>query len=76
MSKYPIQKKMYGGFPEGIERIPLKAIHIKKCPVVVTCKTLERGHSELVKTDVPVCHILKSLRCIGKIILNYQVFKI
>ncbi len=41
--------------PEGIARIPLKTIHLNKCPVVAPCNTLKLGHSELVEIDVPTC---------------------
>jgi len=61
--------------PEGIGRIPLKAIHINKCPVIVTHRTLERGHSELVKIDVSAC--LSHLEAIKKAgDLNAKMWKV
>jgi len=37
--------------PEGVERIPLKTIHINKCPVVAPVKTLDEASAKRTKID-------------------------
>ena len=39
--------------PEGVERIPLKEVHINKCPVVVPVNTLTDAAAEEWKIDMP-----------------------
>ncbi len=41
--------------PEGIQRIPLKQIHINKCPVVAPLKTLDSKTAERFKIDIDSC---------------------
>jgi len=43
--------------PECVKRIPLKTVHINRCPVIVPYETLKAGHSERVKIDVSQCLI-------------------
>ena len=38
--------------PEGVERIPLKTIHVNKCPVVVPLSTLDTAASKKLKIDL------------------------
>jgi exodeoxyribonuclease-1 len=41
--------------PAGINRIPLKQIHINKCPVVVPLKTMDSNAACRLNIDVDVC---------------------
>ena len=41
--------------PEGIKRIPLKDIHINKCPVIVPLKTMDAATAERLKIDIEAC---------------------
>jgi len=38
--------------PDGVERIPLKTVHINKCPVVVPLSTLDNDSARRLKIDV------------------------
>lgn len=39
--------------PEGAARIPLKTIHINRCPVVVTSKLMDEAVAERIQLDLP-----------------------
>ena len=39
--------------PEGVERIPLKTVHLNKCPVIVPLKTLNNESAERFQIDIP-----------------------
>ncbi len=41
--------------PEGVQRIPLKQIHINKCPVVVPLKTMDSAAARRLQIDVESC---------------------
>jgi exodeoxyribonuclease I len=41
--------------PEGVKRIPLKQIHINKCPVVVPLKTMDTEAADRLDIDVDLC---------------------
>ena len=41
--------------PEGVQRVPLKQIHINKCPVVVPLKTMDSATAERLQIDVDAC---------------------
>ncbi|MBE9560937.1 MAG: exodeoxyribonuclease I [Proteobacteria bacterium] len=41
--------------PEGIKRIPLKQIHINKCPVIVPLKTMDENAAQRLKIDTDLC---------------------
>ena len=41
--------------PEGIERIPIKSIHINKCPVVLTAKLLTPAVASRLNIDLEAC---------------------
>lgn len=41
--------------PEGVQRVPLKQIHINKCPVVVPLKTMDEKTAERLQIDVDTC---------------------
>ena len=41
--------------PEGVKRIPLKQIHINKCPVIVPLKTMDDDAARRLNIDVGLC---------------------
>ena len=41
--------------PEGIKRIPLKDVHINKCPVIVPLKTMDTASAERLEIDIEAC---------------------
>jgi len=41
--------------PEGIQRVPLKQIHINKCPVIVPLKTMDDDAANRLGMDVEKC---------------------
>ena len=41
--------------PEGVSRIPLKQIHINKCPVIVPLKTMDSSTAERLNIDIDLC---------------------
>jgi exodeoxyribonuclease I len=41
--------------PEGVKRIPLKQIHINKCPVIVPLKTMDDSAAKRLHIDVDSC---------------------
>jgi len=41
--------------PEGVQRIPLKQIHINKCPVLVPLKTMDESSAQRLNIDVDEC---------------------
>ena len=41
--------------PEGVSRIPLKQIHINKCPVIVPLKTMDSSAAERLNIDIDLC---------------------
>ena len=41
--------------PEGVKRIPLKQIHINKCPVVVPLKTMDTSAAARLNIDIDRC---------------------
>ncbi len=41
--------------PEGVKRIPLKQIHINKCPVIVPLKTMDKEAAQRLNIDVDLC---------------------
>jgi len=41
--------------PEGIKRIPLKQIHINKCPIIVPVKTMDSSAAQRLNIDVERC---------------------
>jgi exodeoxyribonuclease-1 len=42
--------------PEGIERLPLKMIHMNKCPVLLTPKLVDASTAARLNLDVELCH--------------------
>lgn len=45
--------------PEGIDRIPIKAVHINKCPIIVPLSTLDSASSKRLNVKLDLC--LKNL---------------
>ena len=41
--------------PEGIKRIPLKQIHINKCPIIVPLKTMDKDAAHRLNIDTERC---------------------
>ncbi len=41
--------------PEGVERIPLKLVHINKCPVIVLPSTMNAEAAQRLKIDINQC---------------------
>lgn len=41
--------------PEGVDRIPLKVIHLNRCPVIATSKLLDPAAAERLNIDVEHC---------------------
>ena len=67
--------------PEGVQRIPLKQIHINKCPVVVPLKTMDTNAANRLNIDTDAClqhrelileHIDEFARKTSSIFLNNE----
>jgi len=41
--------------PEGVERVPLKVVHLNKCPVLTTVKLLDDQSAQRLQIDKTVC---------------------
>ncbi len=41
--------------PEGVAPIPLKQLHINKCPVIAPAKTLDEAAAERINIDIDAC---------------------
>jgi len=41
--------------PEGVERIPLKLVHINKCPIIVPVKTMDEAAAERLQINIERC---------------------
>ncbi len=76
LSKEEIANRIFtpaADMPEGIERIPLKTIHINKCPVVVPLNTMDGKAAKRLKIDLTVTmNHLKSLAIDKKLIRKIQ----
>lgn len=58
MSSEEIQNRIFtpsSALPDGIERIPLKTIHLNKCPIVVPANTLDDDSAERLGIDKQQC---------------------
>ncbi|MEJ2143489.1 MAG: exodeoxyribonuclease I, partial [Gammaproteobacteria bacterium] len=54
--------------PEGSVRIPLKAVHVNKCPVVVPLSTLDAESAKRIGIDLNLCYKnLHTLKQAGKV---------
>jgi exodeoxyribonuclease-1 len=47
--------------PEGIQRVPLKQIHINKCPVIVPLKTMDSEAAGRLNIDIDKCLLHREL---------------
>ncbi|OQK18527.1 exodeoxyribonuclease I [Methyloprofundus sedimenti] len=64
LSAEEIQQRIFTAkvdLPEGIERIPLKTIHINKCPIVAPAKVLRAQDADRLGIDVEQCQKHKDL---------------
>jgi exodeoxyribonuclease-1 len=52
--------------PEDIERVPLKTVHINKCPVIASHRVLDRVSAERIGIDVDRCQLYRE-RILGAI---------
>jgi exodeoxyribonuclease-1 len=55
--------------PEGIKRIPLKQIHINKCPIIVPVKTMDKDAAQRLNIDTERCQQHRAL-----ILQNIEAF--
>ena len=58
--------------PEGVERIPLKTVHINKCPVLASVKVLNAKNQDELDIDLTLCEkhrqqLLQSPELAGKV---------
>ncbi|GAW87640.1 exodeoxyribonuclease I [Bathymodiolus platifrons methanotrophic gill symbiont] len=64
LSAEEIQQRIFtpkADLPEGVERIPLKTIHINKCPIVAPVKVLRANDAERLGIDIEQCQNHSSL---------------
>ncbi|NOQ15226.1 MAG: exodeoxyribonuclease I [Methyloprofundus sp.] len=64
LSVEEIQQRIFtpkADLPEGIARIPLKTIHINKCPIVAPAKVLRANDAERLNIDIDQCHLHRDL---------------
>ncbi|MDF1581739.1 MAG: exodeoxyribonuclease I [Methyloprofundus sp.] len=64
LSVEEIQKRVFianADLPEGVERIPLKTIHINKCPIVAPEKVLRPKDAERLQIDREQCYLHRDL---------------
>ena len=58
LSAEEIQQRIFttkADLPDGIERIPLKTIHINKCPIVAPAKVLRAIDADRLHIDIELC---------------------
>ncbi len=64
LSVEEIQKRIFtakADLPEGVERIPLKTIHINKCPIIAPEKVLRPNDAERLQIDREQCYLHRDL---------------
>lgn len=64
LSAEDIKKRIFtsnADLPEGIERIPLKTIHINKCPIVAPVKVLRPADAARLNIDIHQCYVNRDL---------------
>lgn len=64
LSAEEIQQRIFtpkAELPEGIERIPVKTIHINKCPIVAPAKVLRHSDAERLKINIEQCYLHRDL---------------
>ena len=47
--------------PEGVQRVPLKQIHINKCPIIVPLKTMDSEAAARLKININECMLHRDL---------------
>ena len=58
LSATEIQQRIFTAkaeLPEGMERIPLKTVHINKCPIIAPAKVLRASDAERLDIDIEKC---------------------
>ena len=53
-----IQQRVFtatAALPEGVERIPLKTVHINKCPILAPLSALRKQDAERIEVDLAPC---------------------
>jgi exodeoxyribonuclease-1 len=62
-----IHRRLYtraADLPDGVERIPLKTVHLNRCPVIAPCKTLRPADAERLGIDpARAQRHLRAIRC-------------
>jgi len=64
LSAEEIQERIFtpkADLPEGVARIPLKTIHINKCPIVAPAKVLRASDAERLGIDIDQCYLHRDL---------------
>jgi exodeoxyribonuclease I len=59
LSVEEIQQRIFTAtvdLPEGMERIPLKTVHINKCPALAPVSVLSQDDQQRLNIDLPACH--------------------
>ncbi|WP_036246984.1 exodeoxyribonuclease I [Methylobacter sp. BBA5.1] len=59
LSVEEIQQRLFTStedLPEGIERIPLKTVHINKCPVLAPVSVIRPNDAQRLEIDLAFCH--------------------
>ncbi|MEQ1528844.1 MAG: exodeoxyribonuclease I [Methylococcales bacterium] len=54
-----IQQRIFtatDSLPDGVERIPLKTVHINKCPVLAPISVIRPGDAQRLAIDLPSCY--------------------
>jgi exodeoxyribonuclease-1 len=65
LSAEQIQQRIFtasADLPDGVERIPLKNVHINKCPVLAPVSVLRKQDLDRLELDIEQCH--RYLQCI------------
>lgn len=59
LSAEEIQRRIFtaqADLPEGVARIPLKTVHINKCPIIAPAKVLRASDADRLQIDLAQCH--------------------
>jgi exodeoxyribonuclease I len=74
LSAEQIRERMFTrseDLPEGVSRIPLKVVHLNKCPVLTTVKLLDPVSQERLHIDMSVCE--KHWQMLSKVDLRQKL---
>lgn len=55
LSAQQIRERLFDQLPEGVERIPLKTVHINKCPVIAPIGVLNARNQDELNIDLALC---------------------